>query len=121
MFFKKVLHDKEIIDDIKHFKGIVIGESAGTELQFTRYFITSTNNFYKFFAFYDGFGLIDDPFYVDVHTVNEESYIKELQDVANNTKKIVYAIYDDEALLYNRETKKLEHFGHIGVINPVSE
>lgn len=67
------------------------------------------------------FGLIDDPFYVDVHTVNEESYIKELQDVANNTKKIVYAIYDDEALLYNRETKKLEHFGHIGVINPVSE
>ncbi|MDD2207918.1 MAG: hypothetical protein PHG03_02335 [Bacilli bacterium] len=53
--------------------------------------------------------------------MNEESYIKELQDVANNTKKIVYAIYDDEALLYNRETKKLEHFGHIGVINPVSE
>lgn len=121
MFFKKVLHDKEIIYDIKHFKGIVIGESAGTELQLKRYFITSTNNFYKYFAFYDGFGLIDDPFYMDVHTMNEENYIKELQYASNNTKKTIYAIYDNGVLLYNRETNELEQFGHIEIINPISE
>lgn len=121
MFFKKVLHDKEIFYDIKHFKGIVIGESAGAELQLKRYFITSTNNFYKYFSFYDGFGLIDDPFYIDVHTVNETNYIKELQDASNNSKKMIYAIYDDGALLYNRDSKKLELFGHIDIINPTSE
>ena len=38
MFFKKVTHDTEILYDIKHFKGLVIGESAGTELQLIRYF-----------------------------------------------------------------------------------
>lgn len=74
-FFKKVTHDTEILYDIKHFEGLVIGESAGTELQLTRYFITAKNNFYKYFAFYDGFGLINDPFYMDVHAINNKRYL----------------------------------------------
>jgi len=118
MFFKKVLHDTEILYDIKHFKGIIIGESAGTALQLKRYFITSKNNFYKYFAFYDGFGVIDDPFYMDVHTIDDEGYLKELIECANNTKKVVYGIFDDGVLLYNRETKELEKFGNIKEINP---
>ncbi|MBP3766570.1 MAG: hypothetical protein J6G98_05260, partial [Bacilli bacterium] len=66
MMFKKVVHDTELLYDIKYFKGIIIGESAGTCLQQKRYFITAKNNYYKYFAFYDGFGVIDDPFYMDV-------------------------------------------------------
>ena len=118
MFFKKVLHDTEILYDIKHFEGIIIGESAGSELQLERYFITAKNNFYGYFAFYDGFGVIKDPFYMDVHSVESEDYLNQLRKVANEKNKIVYAIYDDGALLYNRNTKQLEQFGHIQVFEP---
>ena len=113
MFFKKVLHDTELLYDIKYYKKIIIGESAGTELQLERYFITAKNNFYKYFAFYDGFGVLNDPFYIDVHTVNNKNYLNKLANVAKETKKDVYAIYDDGALIYDRSNNKLDVFGHV--------
>lgn len=121
MFFKKVLHDTELIYDFKHFKGIVIGESAGTELQLKRYFITSKNNYYEYFAFYDGFGLIDNDFYIDVHTQDNEEYLDELKEHSNKTNSNIYAIFDDGALIYNRETNNLEQFGNIKIIEPNEE
>ena len=113
MFFKKVLHDKELIYYIKHYKGIIIGESAGCELQLKRYFITAKNNYYKYFAFYDGFGVLDDPFYMDVHSISNKRYLAKLQEVANDKNKNVYAIFDDGALIYNRDSSKLEIFGNV--------
>ena len=118
MLFKKVLHDTEIFYDIKYFKGLIIGESAGTELQLKRYFITAKNNFYKYFAFYDGFGILDDPFYIDVHTINNKRYLDSLQKVSNDTQKDVYAIFDDGALIYNRINKTLEIFGNVKKFKP---
>lgn len=118
MFFKKVVHDTEILYDIKHFKGMIIGESAGTELQLTRYFITAKNNYYKYFAFYDGFGIIDDPFYIDVHTINNKRYLDKLQIVSNEKNKIIYAIYDDGAIIYNRSNNSLKLYGNVLLINP---
>ena len=113
MFFDKILHDTELLYDIKYYKGIIIGESAGTELQLKRYFITAKNNYYKYFAFYDGIGVLDDPFYIDVHTVNNKKYLEKLESVAKEKNKDVYAIYDDGALIYNRNTKNLEVYGHV--------
>lgn len=118
MFFTKVVHDTEILYHIKHFKGIILGESAGTELQLKRYFITAKNNFYKYFAFYDGFGVIDDPFYIDVHSINNKRYLERLQKVADEKKKDVYAIYDDGVMIYNRENHKIELFGNVKIFNP---
>ena len=113
MFFKKVLHDTEILYDIKYYQGIIIGESAGSELQLKRYFITAKNNYYKYFAFYDGFGVLDDPFYMDVHSINDERYLEKLQEVANDKNKSVYAIFDDGVLIYNRDYNELEIFGNV--------
>lgn len=121
MFFKHVVHNTEILYDIKYFKGIIIGESAGTELQLTRYFITAKNNYYKYFAFYDGFGVIDDPFYIDVHTINNKNYLGKLQSIANEKNKKVYAIYDDGAIIYKRDTKELNMYGNIKVFNPKTD
>lgn len=121
MFFKHVVHNTEILYDIKYFKGIIIGESAGTELQLTRYFITAKNNYYKYFAFYDGFGVIDDPFYIDVHTINNKNYLVKLQSIANEKNKKVYAIYDDGAIIYKRDTKELNMYGNIRVFNPKTD
>ncbi len=118
MLFSKVVHDTEILYDIKHYKGIIIGESAGTELQLKRYFITAKNNFYKYFSFYDGFGVMDDPFYIDVHTVNNLRYLSKLQKVATEKNKNVYAIYDDGAMIYNRDTEEIDLFGNVRIFKP---
>ena len=118
MFFKKVLHDTELIYYIKYFKGIIIGESAGSELQLKRYFITAKNNYYKYFAFYDGFGVLDDPFYMGVHSINNKRYLEKLQEVADDKKKNVYAIFDDGALIYNRDCNELEIFGNVLTFTP---
>ncbi len=118
MFFNKVVHDTEILYYIKYYKGIIIGESAGTELQLKRYFITAKNNFYKYFSFYDGFGVLDDPFYIDVHSINNSRYLSKLQKVADDKKKNVYAIYDDGVMIYNRKTNNIELFGNVRVFKP---
>lgn len=118
MLYTKVVQDTEILYEVKHFKGIIIGASAGTELQLKRYFITAKNNYYKYFAFYDGFGVIDDPFYIDVHSINNKKYLDKLQRVANDKRKNIYAIFDNGAMIYNRKTKKLDVFGNVMEFNP---
>ena len=118
MFFKKVVHDTELLYDIKYYKGIIIGESAGTELQLKRYFITAKNNYYKYFAFYDGFGVLNDPFYIDVHSIDKKYYLEKLKKVSKETNKIVYAIFNDGLVVYNRNTNEIETYGNVKVITP---
>lgn len=113
MFFRKVIHDKELLYDIKYFKGLIIGESAGCVLHLKRYFITAKNNYYKYFAWYDGFGIIDDPFYIDVHTIKNKLYLDKLQRIANEKRKTVYAIFDDGAIIFNRSNNELKKYGNV--------
>jgi len=121
MLFNKVVQDTEILYEIKHFKGIVIGSSAGAELQLKRYFITAKNNYYKIFSFYDGFDIINNPFYFDVHSIDDKEYLDKLQSVANEKEKSVYAIFDDGAIIYNRDNKKIEIFGNVREFKPMEQ
>lgn len=113
MLYSKVVQETELLYNIKHYNGIIIGFSAGADLQLKRYFITAKNNYYKYFAFYDGFGVLDDPFYLDVHSINNKRYLDKLQKVADEKKRNVYAIFDDGAIVYNRVTNELELFGNV--------
>lgn len=113
MLMSKILHKTELFYKIKHYKGIIIGESAGCLLQLERYFITAENNFYEYMAFYDGIGVIDDDFLLDVHTQDTEEYLGELNDIAEKSKKKIYAIANDGAILYNRENKDIDLFGNV--------
>lgn len=115
MFFSKVVHETEILYEIKHFKKIIIGESAGACLHFKRYFITAKNNYYKYFAWYEGFGILNDPFYIDVHSINNRLYLDSLKRIAREKSKTLYAIYNDGALILNRENGKIELYGNVGV------
>jgi len=117
MFFQKVVHDTEILYDIKYYKGIILGESAGAELLLKRYFITKENNYYPYFAFYDGFGVLNDPFYFDVHSISSKDYFDVLQKVSDDTKKNVYAIFDDGVIIY-QSTLQIELFGHVEFFCP---
>ena len=118
MFYSKVVQDTECLYDIKYFKEIIIGSSAGAELQLKRYFITASNNYYKYFAFYDGFGVLNDPFYVDVHTINNKYYLDKLQRVANEKRKDVYTIYNDVLMVYNRDICKIEILENVKIFEP---
>lgn len=118
MLYSKVTQETEILYNIKHYKGIIIGFSAGADLQLKRYFITAKNNYYKYFAFYDGFGVLDDPFYIDVHSIKNKRYLDKLQKVANDKKKNVYAIFNDGAIIYNRDSNESELFGNVLTFEP---
>ena len=61
---------------------------------------------------------MDDPFYIDVHTINNLRYLSKLQKVANEKNKNVYAIYDDGAMIYNRDTEKIDLFGNVRIFKP---
>lgn len=113
MLYSKVVQETELLYNIKYYKGIIIGASAGADLQLKRYFITAKNNYYKYYAFYDGFGVLDDPFYLDVHSSNNKNYLNKLQKIANEKNKDVYAIFNDGAMIYNRENKDLSIYGNV--------
>lgn len=117
MFYNKVV-SCGLYNVIRNYNKIVIGESAGTELQLNNYFITAKNNYYKKFDWYKGFGIINDPFYMDVHSSNNYNYLRKLQKVANEKKKNVYAIYDDGVLILNRKTNDLEIYGNVKTFIP---
>ena len=119
MLYSKVVQETELLYTIKHYKGIIIGFSAGAELQLKRYFITAKNNYYKYFAFYDGFGILDDPFYMDVHSIKNRRYLDKLQKVSNEKRKKVYAIFNDGAMIYDRINHKLGTFGNVICFNPI--
>ena len=118
MLYSKVTQETELLYNIKHYKGIIIGFSAGADLQLKRYFITAKNNYYKYFAFYDGFGVLDDPFYLDVHSINNKRYLEKLQKVSNEKNKKVYAIFDDGAIIYDRSSSEVELFGNVLTFEP---
>ena len=86
MFYNKVV-ECGIFDIIKNYNKIIIGESAGTELQLKNYFITAKNNYYKKFDWYKGFAIINNPFFMDIHSSNNYRYINKLQKVANEKKQ----------------------------------
>lgn len=118
MLFSLVVHRFDILYEIKYFQGIIIGESAGAELQLERYFITAKNNYYKYFAFYDGFGILKDPFYFDVHSSNNQKYLTKLQNIADETKKQVFAIYNDGAIIVNRQNQEIKCLGQVKEFKP---
>ena len=107
MFYNKV-QEIGIQQKLRSYKGLIIGESAGAVLHLHKYFLTEENNFYGYFAYYNGFGLIRDIFEIDVHTIDNDEYINKLKKIADEKQKTVYAIMDDGAILVNRENNNVE-------------
>ncbi len=44
--------------------------------------------------------------------------LEELQKVSNEKKKNVYAIFDDGAMIYDRDSGELDLFGHVLKFEP---
>ena len=116
MFYNKVIQTG-ILECLKNYKRTIIGVSAGAELQLKKYFITKKNNYYKKFAWYDGFGIIDNDFYFDVHSVNRGRYLSSLKNKSIQTKTNIYCLFDSGVIVYNRKTKELNTCGEVVIFN----
>ena len=116
MFYNKVIQTG-ILDCLKIYKKTIIGVSAGAELQLKKYFITKKNNYYKKFAWYDGFGIIDDDFYFDVHSINRGRYLSSLKNKSKQTKMDIYCLFDSGVIVYDRKTKELNTYGEVVIFN----
>lgn len=116
MFYNKVIQTG-ILDCLKNYKFTIIGVSAGAELQLKKYFITKKNNYYNKFAWYDGFGIIDNVFYFDVHSVNRGRYLPSIDSISKKIKKDIYCLFDSGVIVYNRENKELNTYGEVILFN----
>lgn len=74
-----------------------------------------------FLLFMMALELIDDPFYMDVHSINNKNYLNKLQKVSNETGKDVYGIFDDGVLIYEREVKEIYKYGNVKKFTPINK
>lgn len=111
------------LDEIlRSYKNNIIGGSAGATTQFGKYFITEEQNEARGFQELDGMGLLDVDFMIDVHTDvytsgeyegNKEKYYSVLQQLANKYRNNIFGIYENGAILVNRENREYETFGDV--------
>ena len=110
MLYNKVI-ETGILECLKKFKKVIIGSSAGAEIQLKKYFITKKNNYYNKFGWYEGLGIIDNNFYFDVHSTNRGRYLLSLKERSLKMKKRIYCLFDTGTIIYKRDTKNIKCFG----------
>lgn len=69
------------------------------------------NSFIREQEHLNGIGLINE-FYVDVHSIEEESYLTRLQQISNDTKKPMYFMDNSSAIEYDFKTKEIKCIGN---------
>ena len=91
------LKEFNIIDDIKNFKGIIMGASAGALVQFKEYHLTPESDIENY-GFYEGLGFIDD-FEIEVHYLNTPEQRNSMRRYFSDRKKKIYALGNEGAIV----------------------
>ncbi len=95
----KNLREKNLVELIRNFKGIIIGNSAGTQLLCKKATIFPSKFVNEFFVL-DGLGLVD--FFVDVHyNETHDDKLLELSD-----KEDIYAITENNVIIVDSQGSK---------------
>jgi len=105
--------EKDLLEEIKKCN-IIIGSSAGAMIQLKEYF-GSPDEEYPEFQYFEGLGLIDDHFSIEVHYSKTESQNKSIQKVLKKGAKIVYGISNNGGLVY--KDKQVTVFGDVTIFN----
>lgn len=92
LMFERI-KEKAILENLKNFKGIVIGSSAGAMIQLANYHISKDQEYFKF-SFNEGLGYLDD-FFIEVHYRRRRPQKSSMRKVRKTYKKPVYIIPDD--------------------------
>ncbi len=106
-----------VLEFFTNYKGNVIGESAGSDLQFELYQIPKENNFYNCSSYYNGFGLIKGKYIIDVHSQKNEYYRKELTRLACMKNLKIFTIDNNSCIIVNRKNNEIIKIGNIDEVN----
>lgn len=102
-----------IVDLLTNYKGVIIGESAGSVLQFDFYPLTAQNNFYGTNSYYNGFNAIKMDFVLDVHTQDTDDYKDSLKKLSQMKDKNIISIYDGGYIIYDRAVNSYQTYGKV--------
>lgn len=106
------LHEKDLVDTIKSFNGIIMGSSAGALIQLSEYFCTPDKDYSKF-SFYKGLNLIKKDFYVNVHYRGND--LKSEFPELSNLKKTIYGIPEGAGIVISNN--KIEEIGNVSKLD----
>ena len=107
-----------VMDLFTTYSKTIIGESAGSVLQFPLYGLPEQNNFYKCNSFYNGFGAIKCDFSIDVHTQDSTDYLNNLNLLASSKNIKILTIPNESCLIINRKNLDIVKLGKINTIYP---
>jgi peptidase E len=109
---KRIL-EKELLPEIKK-RNIIIGSSAGAMIQLKEYF-GSPDDEYPEFKYFEGLGLINDNFSIEVHYCSTKSQDESIEKVLKKGAKTVYGISNSGALIY--KDNQVTVFGDVTIFN----
>ncbi len=105
-----------VLDFFTNYKGNMIGESAGSDLQFELYQIPKFNNFYDCSSYYNGFGLIKGQYIVDVHSQKNKNYLNELTRLARMKNLKILTIDNNSCVIVNRQNSDIIKIGNVSEV-----
>ncbi len=106
------LEEKDLIDSIKKFDGIIMGASAGALIQLPEYFCTPDEDYEKF-IFCQGLDLVKKNIYVEVH-YSDMNLLEEFKELKLKNKTI-YAIPDGAGIVYSNS--EIQTIGNVKIFN----
>jgi peptidase E len=95
------LHKFKLLNTIENHPGVLIGFSAGALIQFEVYHLTPEND-YETFRYCNGMKIIRD-FNIEVHYNQSEHQKHSISRVVKETRKPLYAIEDEGALIIDKD------------------
>lgn len=104
-------HEKQIVESLEHFTGLLIGSSAGAMVQFQDYHISPDCD-YEAFSYQKGLKLMTD-FDIEVHfnhSPDQEASMKRV--LAETETKLIYAMEDQGGLIVEKN-----HVTPIGAVH----
>ena len=91
------IKEKELLQPLKAFKGIIIGSSAGTMIQLENFHISPDNEYNKF-SMNQGLGYLND-FFIEVHFRRRKKQKSSMRKLNRKYNKPIYVIPDDGIMI----------------------
>jgi len=86
------------LDTLKKYNKLIIGASAGAMIQLAEYYVSPDED-YDSFNYYEGLGLIDKNFQIEVHYTRSEMQVECINKVLNEKSNKIYAIGENGGLI----------------------
>ena len=87
-----------LLDTLKKYKKLIMGASAGAMVQLAEYYISPDED-YEFFGSYNGLGLTDMDFQIEVHFTKSEVQMECISKVLKEKADKIYAIGEKGGLI----------------------